>query len=106
MAVGVQALFEDWSLEFGMVVHSDSSTSLSIASRRGLGKLRHVQTRYLWLQQMTNEKRITLKKILGTKNSSDLFTKIMAWPLISKYMQTLGYEFRDGASTASKQLKS
>ena len=33
-----------------LIVESDSSSAKAFASRRRLGKQRHVQTRYLWIQ--------------------------------------------------------
>ena len=41
--LSVQALYRDWGLEMDLVVASDSSAARGTASRRGLGKLRHVQ---------------------------------------------------------------
>ena len=39
-----------------LVLHSDSSAARAVASRRELGKLRRVHTRYLWLQQQVATK--------------------------------------------------
>ncbi len=53
-AMGIKSMAEETGI-LGMsgpvVLHADSSSAKSFASRRGLGKARHIQTRCLWLQQ-------------------------------------------------------
>ena len=55
--------------ELGLKVHvrawTDSSAAKSFASRRGLGKMRHIETRCLWLQEVVSRKLVTLLKIHG-----------------------------------------
>ena len=48
---------------------------MGIAGRQGLGQLRHLDTHTLWLQQAVRSKRLELKKVAGTSNPADLFTK-------------------------------
>ena len=49
--LGLQAFPNDLGVKVNVEVASDSSSAKSFASRQGLGKQRHVQTRYLWLQE-------------------------------------------------------
>ncbi len=49
-AIGLQSIARDLGWVFRVVIRSDSSTAKSIGSRQGLGKLRHLETKYLWLQ--------------------------------------------------------
>ena len=51
MAFGYQALMEDLGVGLPIRVWTDSSATMGICSRSGLGKLRHVDTRSLWVQQ-------------------------------------------------------
>ena len=57
--LGLQSLFADWNLKLQLSLHTDSSSSKAVASRRGTGKsTRHIQTRMLFrnvLQQNTCE---------------------------------------------------
>ena len=48
-----------------VTVGSDSSAAIGISSRSGVGKVRHIATRYLWVQDAVREKQIMLKKIPG-----------------------------------------
>ena len=51
MGLSVQSLLWDWNIEVRVKLHSDSSSAIAFGQRRGLGKQRHVQTRYLWIQE-------------------------------------------------------
>ena len=50
---------------------------MGICTRQGLGKLRHIDTQTLWVQEKVRMKQITLRKVLGDVNPADLLTKHM-----------------------------
>ena len=60
------------------IVHigTDSSAAKSFVGRQGLGKMKHLEIRDLWLQKEVNEGKVVVHKVLGTENPSDLGTKI------------------------------
>ena len=60
-----------------MTVGSDASAAIGISSRSGVGKTRHIATRWLWVQDAVREKQIILKKIPGETNVADLGTKAL-----------------------------
>ena len=49
------------------VVHlgTDSSAAKSFVCRRGLGRMRHLEIRDLWLQKEVREGRVEVRKIKG-----------------------------------------
>ena len=53
---------------------ADSSAAKSIASRTGLGKLRHLEIKCLWLQEAVRRKKIVLSKVRGDINPADVPT--------------------------------
>ena len=75
--LGSQSLATDlgWKFQCRIVVKTDSSAAKSVAGRRGLGKLRHVELKYLWVQEAVAKGRISLKKISGVHNPADILTK-------------------------------
>ena len=73
--LGLQSTLRDWGLEVEVHVYSDSSSARSFAKRRGLGKQRHVQTHYLWLQDRVQRGHLQIRCIKGTENPADLLTK-------------------------------
>ena len=51
MCMGVKALGNDMNVIIGSIdVNTDASAAKGIASRRGLGKIRHIELSQLWLQ--------------------------------------------------------
>ena len=59
----------DLGMELPVRVWTDSSAAIGICSRQGLGKLRHLDTHTLWVQQAVRTKRIDLRKVPGEKKS-------------------------------------
>ena len=76
-ALGIQSHFRDWGVELKILIRSDSSSGLSFSSRRGLGRMRHIQTRYLWLQERVAAKHLRLEKVRTDMNPADILTKIL-----------------------------
>ena len=68
----------DFGLGLPVRIWIDSSAAIGISSRQGLGKLRHVDTRLLWVQQAVRQRRLELRKVAGTSNPADVFTKYPA----------------------------
>lgn len=58
-----------------MRVWVDSSAAKSIASRIGLGKIRHLEVKFLWIQEVVKNKKIQVRKIRGDSNPADNLTK-------------------------------
>ena len=92
VGLGLQSLLADWGLEMEVIVLSDSSAARGFSQRVGLGKMRHVQTRYLWLQERVKEGHIRVLAIRGKNNPADLLTKSLSGKMIEKFMKTLGFE--------------
>ena len=49
-ALGIQSVLKDLGIDVDIELNSDNNAAKSFASRQGLGKQRHVQTRYLWIK--------------------------------------------------------
>ena len=88
-----------WSLK--PRVPSDASVAIGISKRRGLGKIRHLHTCDLWVQEQTKTERVLLVKILGTENPADIFTKYLDHATMAKALKTMNCEFRDGRAKAA-----
>ena len=74
IGLGARSTLADFGMSADVVVRTDSSSGLAVGSRRGLGRLRHVQTRYLWVQQRVQEGGLRLKKEPGDTNVGDALT--------------------------------
>ena len=74
-AIGMRSLMADLGVETNVEVYVDSSTAKSIASRTGIGKIRHMDVRYMWVQERVRRGDIRIRKIPGTENPADALTK-------------------------------
>jgi hypothetical protein len=90
--LGIQALLQDLGWEADVVVHVDSTAAKAIASRVGLGRVRHLEVRFLWLQQAVRRGRIVLKKVHGEVNPADALTKPLGFEDMVNKMKLVGGE--------------
>jgi len=74
-ALGMQSIMRDlgWDCRIRLLV--DSSAAKSIASRTGLGKLRHLEIKFVWLQECVRRGKVVLSKVRGDMNPADVLTK-------------------------------
>ena len=91
-AKGLQTLAKEIGL-LGMdgpiTLNTDSSAAKSFASRRGLGRMRHVETRHLWLQEEILAKRVVLAKIRGEANPADIATKFLGISVVKEHLEAM-----------------
>ena len=76
-ALGYNSLLNDLGIVLPVRVWTDSSLTIGMCGRVGLGKVRHVDTHCLWVQQAVRSGNIELRKVKGEVNPADLFTKHM-----------------------------
>ena len=67
-ALGQQSLLKDLGYAIDVCAWTDSSAALGICQRQGLGKFRHLQTIFLWVQEQDIKKSIQFQKVHGTMN--------------------------------------
>ena len=56
----------------------DSSSCRAFSERQGVGRLKHINVKYLWLQQKVKERALELDAIPTVLNIADLGTKRLA----------------------------
>ena len=72
--LGLRSYMADLGFEMSLEILSDSSAAKAFASRRGFGRQRHVQIRYLWLQERVAAGHLSIQKIKTTHNIADILT--------------------------------
>ncbi|CAK0839220.1 unnamed protein product, partial [Prorocentrum cordatum] len=75
VGLGLHSLFADWGLDLKVELASDSSAARGHVQRRGLGKMRHVQSRYLWIQERVGKGDLSIAAVPGKNNVADVLTK-------------------------------
>ena len=89
--LALQSLLADWGIHMGLDILSDSSAARGFSSRQGLGRMRHVQTRYLWVQERVKEGHLRVLPVRGKNNPADMFTKAVSGRLREKFLAKLGF---------------
>jgi hypothetical protein len=103
---GIKSAMSDWGMNISAVMKSDASAALGIVQRQGLGKVRHIDCSYLYIQQVCAAKTLAFAKIPGAKNPADLCTKGLCKDKIEEYIYEVGGRFYDGRSGAASKLQS
>lgn len=73
--LGFPAFLFDIEVPVSLEVESDNNSARSFFSKQGLGKQRHVITKYLWMQDAVASQRLIIKRVPTAKNTSDILTK-------------------------------
>ncbi len=106
MGLGVQSLMADLGHRLKLRVWTDSSAAIGVCSRQGLGKLRHLDTHLLWIQQAVRSGRIDLRKVDGTANPADLFTKHMSSrDKLSRMVALMGCKYSEGRAASAPRRR-
>ena len=88
--LGMQSLGVDLACDFQLVMYSDASAGRSMCFRKGLGRVRHLETKYLWIQDLVKEGRIKLLKVKGSENPADIGTKYLSFAEMNELMLKIG----------------
>ena len=73
--LGALTLLKDMGVSMRLTIKTDASVAKSIASRRGIGRVRHIEVNQLWLQERVSNGQIEIEKVDGKINRADLITK-------------------------------
>ena len=79
---------------------------MATASRRGLGKVRHIETHELWIQDAVDRKRLEIHKIKNKYNPADALTKNLTREEMDLIVDRLGHAYEQGRSDAAPELSS
>ena len=104
--LAIQAYCKDLGMDTKCELYCDSSAALGISQRAGIGKVRHLRTQGLWVQEVRVSGRIIYKKVLGTKNPADLMTKHMPAELTRQRLETLNQTATGGRAETAPTLNS
>ena len=74
-ALGLQSILKDFGVNTTLHLLSDATAAIGIVCRLGLGRVRHLATADLWIQQRLRCGGVKVSKWPGTDNPADLMTK-------------------------------
>ena len=74
---------------------TDSSAAKSFVCRRGLGRMRHLDIRDLWIQKEVADGKLEVSKIPGVLNPADLMTKVLNIAAIKERLESMNIFFKE-----------
>ena len=98
VALGGQAMCADMGTRKTLRCWVDATAGKGIASRRGVGKIRHLHTQTLWSQKIVQDGKVKLSKVDGDLNPADIGTKHLDGQRIWKLLKLMSIEAREGRS--------
>ena len=98
MGLGAASIIRDlgWDYEDALEIRTDASAAIGIANRIGIGKIRHIETNQLWLQQKVLEGKLVVSKVKGEDNLADALTKPVDGKLLSEHLVRVGSVLLEG----------
>ena len=106
ISLGYQALLADVGIQIPIRVWTDSSATIGICGRQGLGRLRHIDTQCLWIQQRVRDGTVQLYKVRGEENPADLFTKhLTCQERINGLLDLFGCSHRGGRAAVAPKVR-
>ena len=74
----------------------DASAGIAIGSRKGLGRVKHIDTIYLWAQEVVTSGRLKVEKRATGDMLADILTKAVPESKMTEMLRRMGYEYRKG----------
>ena len=96
--IGVQNIMNYLGVEVIEKVQllSDASAAIGIASRRGSGKVRHIEVNKIWLQDKVLSGNMGLSKGSTGNNVADALTKHVEAEILVRHMKNVGMHIEEG----------
>ena len=102
---GLQSLAKDLGISLKLEILTDATAAIGICRRRGLGKIRHLHTADLWVQDRLRKKDFSLTKVLGADNPADLITKHVPRDVMRKHMEMIGMKSEAGRAQSAPTIQ-
>ena len=102
-ALGIQTIAKDLGFSWPIQMLSDATAAISIARRRGMGRIRHLDAMDLWVQEKFTTGAARIDKVLGAENPADILTKHVEKKILDMALQKMGMVQRAGRSAVAPQ---
>ena len=90
--LGIKSLLEDLGFYVQVEVIQDSTASKGTASRAGIGRIKHLDVGWCWIQQTVENGKIILVKINGKCNPADFPTKPKSAKEMARLSEALNFD--------------
>ena len=103
-AIGLRSVARDLGIRLDVTVRSDATAALSMSRRTGIGKVRHLDTSLLWIQQKVRDRDIAVEKVPGADNPADCLTKHVDHATMLKHLSSMSLEYESGRAESAPTL--
>ena len=105
IGLGLQSLAFDLGISLDLEVLTDVTAAIGICRRRGLGKIGHLATADLWVQDRVRRGDFKLTKVQGSENPSDILTKHVTRDIMMKHMRRMGILSESGRAKSAPTIE-
>ena len=96
ISMGLANLLLDLGVKMKIQIKTDASAAKGIASRRGVGKIRHIEVSQLWIQEKVADSTIELIKVHTRDNLADALTKYVGSDELQRHIAHTSHEIMFG----------
>ena len=90
-AMGTESMAREQGVDLdAMELQVDANAAIGVIGRQGLGKVRHLDLSYLWLQAAVWGKQVVLRKVQSGDKMADSGTKVLDRDTIQRHKENLG----------------
>ena len=82
--LGFRTIMSEFGLPVTLEVQTDSTSADSLGSRLGVARTKHMQSRWLWVQERVKFGELTIRHVGTNENTSDVLTKPVGRPELDK----------------------
>ena len=97
-AIEINSIFHDSDIHVSIELNTDASTAKAIASRKGVGTVRHNEGYQLWVQEKVSKGERVINKVRGEGTIADILTKFVDREKINQAIKNTGLARRDGST--------
>ena len=88
--LGIRNLMQEWGLSMSLESLCDSSAARGVLNRTGCGRIRHLELKHLWVQDLVQRGQVRVRWIPRAKNTADILTHPCGVPDLSKGLKEMG----------------
>ena len=103
-ALGMQSVAADLGINTPVLIKTDSSAAIGICTRTGIGRVRHLATGQLWVQEKIRNHAFRLFKHPGAENPGDICTKHVPAELLRTHLPTVSAGHETGRAACAPEI--
>ena len=104
IGLGIKRMLEDMGVKMKLRINTDASAAKGISSRRGAGKIRHIEVSQLWVQQKVRSGEISIRKVRTEENLADALTKYVSQEELNYHIQHTGLIISGGRHDLAPEI--